>query len=190
MLPAVPDPALGTAIIYQGLVEQACAWLAAAAPGEGAAGRPRGWRTLLGRRGGRPVTRRRRGRCPVCVELVASEWTYLDTLARGVLEAELGAAYAASSGLCLPHVELALARRAGGSGAERLAALTLDRLRGLAGELRRFIDKHDHRVPATFTVREAEGWTSALELIAGRPELFGHQIERTAAPVEPEETDR
>jgi hypothetical protein len=78
-------------------------------------------------------------------------------------------------------MELALARHRRGPGAERLAALTLQRLEALAGDLRRFVDKHDHRARAVFTVREAESWTTALALVAGRPELFGHQMAREAA---------
>lgn len=179
-LPELPESALGTAIVYGGLVEQACAWLATAAAG-GAAGRQRPWGRLFGRGGARrPRPRRPRGRCPVCAELVLSEGAYLDALVGGILAADLGAAYAGSSGLCMPHVELALVRGAGRPGAGRLAALTRERLRALGDDLRGFVAKHDHRARAAITPREAAAWVTAAELVAGRPELFGHQLERGA----------
>jgi hypothetical protein len=180
MLPEVPQSALGAAIVYQGLVERACGWLAAEARGPGGR-RPRGWRRLLPVAGARRPSRRR-GRCPVCIELAATERRYLEALVDGVLDAGLASAYAGSTGLCIPHVELALTLGAARPGAGRLAALTLERLQELADALRRFIDKHDHRERIPFTAREAEAWTRALELVAGRPELFGHQIPRGRRP--------
>jgi hypothetical protein len=174
-----PEAALGTAIVYQALVEQACRWLEATAR---AAGTPEGrgrWRTLVGRaRRTRRVPRSRSERCPVCVELAAAERRYLDGLLAGLAETELDGAYAASDGLCLPHLELALARGAGEPGAARLVAVGREKLRALADDLRRFVDKHDHRVAPRFTDREAAAWRLALSLVAGRAEVFGPQMTR------------
>jgi hypothetical protein len=63
----------------------------------------------------------------------------------------------------------------------RLVVLTREKLRALADDLRRFVDKHDHRVRPSFTEREAAAWQRALALVAGRVELFGPQMERDAA---------
>jgi Family of unknown function (DUF6062) len=178
----MPEAALGTAIVYQGLVEQACRWLDEAARSVGTPAGRRGWRALVGRpRRTRGERRPRRERCPVCVELVAAEACHLDALLAGLEDAELGPAYAASDGLCLPHLELALARAGARPEAARLVALTREKLRALADDLRRFVDKHDHRVRPTFTEREAAAWQQALSLVAGRVELFGPQMERAAA---------
>ena len=123
----------------------------------------------------------RRERCPICLELAAAERRHLDGLLAGLTETELGAAYAASDGLCLPHLELALARAAAGPAATRLVALGQEKLRALADDLRRFVDKHDHRVTPRFTDREAAAWRLALSLVAGRAEVFGPQLTRDGA---------
>ena len=178
----MPEAALGTAIVYQGLVEQACRWLDEAVRSVGRPDGRRGWRALVGRsRRTRGEPRPRRERCPVCVELIAAEACHLDALLEGIEGAELGPAYTASDGLCLPHLELALARAGARPEAARLAVLTREKLRALADELRRFVDKHDHRVRPSFTEREAGAWQQALALVAGRVELFGPDMERAAA---------
>src|SRR6185295_18748020 len=123
--------------------------------------------------------RARRSRCPVCVELVAAETGHLDALLEGLATPPLGPAYAASDGLCLPHLALALG--AAGPGPARLVALTRDRLRALAEDLKQFVDKHDHRIDRpVFTDRQAVAWRQALALVAGRMELFGPEMERAS----------
>jgi hypothetical protein len=113
------------------------------------------------------------------VELVAAEAGHLDALLEGLAAPPLGPAYVASDGLCLPHLDLALARGASGPGPARLVALTRDKLRALAEDLRQFVDKHDHRIARpVFTDREAAAWRQALVLVAGRMELFGPEMER------------
>jgi hypothetical protein len=175
----LPDAALGTAIVYQGLVERACRWLDEAARTAAAPEGRRGWRALVGRgRSTERASRPRRDRCSVCVELAEAERSDLDALLKGLGNAELDRAYAGSDGLCLPHLELALARGGSRPEATRLVVLTREKLRALADDLRRFVDKHDHRVPPSFTDREARAWGLALQLVAGRPELFGSEIRR------------
>jgi hypothetical protein len=175
----MPDAALGTAIVYRALVEQACRWLDATARTIETRARRGGWRALVGRSRQAAVgSRRRRERCPVCIDLAAAERRYLDALLAGLDDARLGPAYAASDGLCLPHLELALGRAATGPEAARLAALTREKLQALAEDLRRFVDKHDHRATPRFTEREAAAWRLALSLVAGRAEVFGPQMGR------------
>jgi hypothetical protein len=174
---------VGTAIIYQTLVERACQWLDEAARAVTTPARRRGWRALMGgsREAGRK-SRSRRARCPVCVELVVSEGCHLDALLGGLADPTLGPAYASSDGLCLPHLELALGRAGASPEALQLVGLAREKLRALAADLGRFVDKHDHRVPRpTFTDREAAAWRQALALVAGRMELFGPEMERTGA---------
>ncbi|HEX2500835.1 MAG TPA: DUF6062 family protein [Methylomirabilota bacterium] len=178
----IPEAALGAAIVYHGLVEQACRWLDEAARAMARPAGRGGWRALVGRpRGTRGDARRRRTRCPVCVELVLSEARHLDALLTGLEDGELGAAYAASDGLCLPHLELAVERAGARPQAARLVALTREKLRALAADLRGFVDKHDHRARPSFTEREAGAWQQALALVAGRAELFGPGMERDGA---------
>jgi Family of unknown function (DUF6062) len=176
----MPEAALGTAIVYQDLVERAGRWLDGVMREVTKPARRRGWRALVGAsREGRTESRSRRARCPVCVELVAAEACYLDELLGGLASPELGRAYRASDGLCLPHVDLALARGGPGTGTAQLVALTREKLRTLAEDLKQFVDKHDHRIARPrFTDREAGASRQALALLAGRMELFGPEMER------------
>jgi len=178
----MPEAALGTAIVYQGLVERACRWLDETARTVGTPEGRRGWRALVGRgRRTGSAPRPRRERCPVCVDLAAAERSHLDALLAGLADAELGPAYAASDGLCLPHLELGLARAGARPEAARLVDLAREKLRALGDDLRRFVDKHDHRMRPSFTDREAAAWRLALALVAGRAELFGPQREQDGA---------
>jgi hypothetical protein len=181
-LSEMPDAALGTAIVYHTLVEQASRWLDETARAAARPARRRGWRALVGRsRSAGSASRSRPARCPVCVELVAAEACYLDGLVDGLAAAELHCAYASSDGLCLPHLDLAVERGAARPGTGPLVALTRDKLRALAEDLKQFVDKHDHRVARPrFTDREAGAWRRALALLAGRVDLFGPEMERDA----------
>jgi hypothetical protein len=184
----MPEAALGTAIVYHALVERACRWLDEAASAVAAAPRRRGWRALVGdARGGlRTTSRSRRAPCPVCVELVRAEASQLEALLDGLASPPLGPAYAASDGLCLPHLDLALARGGARPETARLVALAREKLRALAEDLKQFVDKHDHRVPRpAFTDREAGAWRQALALLAGRLELFGPDMARDERPRAP-----
>ena len=160
------------------LLAQALSWLADEERAARSSRAGRGWRRrlVLGRRARPAVRRRRRGRCPVCVELARAERDYVGALVTGLGDPELDAAYAASDGLCLPHVELALVQADGTPGTARLLARTRERVARLADDLRRFIDKHDHRTRAAFTEREARSWAAAVALLAGRAERFGSDM--------------
>ena len=179
-LSEMPDAALGTAIVYHALVEQASRWLDETATAATTPVRRRGWRALVGR--SRPPgngTRSRHAGCPVCAELVAAEACHLDEVVDGLVAPDFRRAYASSEGLCLPHLVLALERRGHGAGTAQLVDLTREKLRELAQDLRQFVDKHDHRVARPrFTDGEAGAWRRALALLSGRMELFGPEMAR------------
>ena len=179
-LTEMPDAALGTAIVYHALVEQAARWLDETTSPGGKPARRRGWRALVGRsRSARNGTRSRPARCPVCVELVAAEACHLDELVDGLAAPEFRRTYASSEGLCLPHFALALERGGHRAGTAQLVEVTREKLRALAQDLKQFVDKHDHRVARPrFTDREAGAWRRAPTLLSGRMELFGPEMTR------------
>jgi hypothetical protein len=178
VLQEAPGAALAVAIVCEGLLHRAQAWARTAEQALGRGSAVRRWRALLrpGRRGVGIPPRVRSRRCPACVELARAERGYLDTVVNELDHPALGPAYDRSAGLCLPHLELACAR--GRPGAGRLAARTIARLDALQGDLRRFIDKHDHRARERITDGEALAWTGALAFLAGRPEVFGSEVPR------------
>jgi Family of unknown function (DUF6062) len=176
----MPEAALGTAIVYQDLVERACRWLDGVMREVTKPARRRGWRALVGAsREVRAESRSRRARCPVCVELVAAEACHLDELVDGLAAPEFRRTYASSEGLCLPHFALALERGGHRAGTAQLVEVTREKLRALAQDLKQFVDKHDHRVARPrFTDREAGAWRRAPTLLSGRMELFGPEMTR------------
>ena len=179
-LSEMPDAALGTAIVYHALVEQASRWLDETTSAATTQAGRRGWRAVVGR--SRPPGNGiwpRAGGCPVCVELVAAEACHLDELVDGLAAPDFRRAYASSEGLCLPHLALALERGGRSAGAAQLVDLTREKLRALAQDLKQFVDKHDHRVVRPrFTDGEAGAWRRALTLMSGRLELFGPEMVR------------
>ena len=83
--------------------------------------------------------------CPACRILSDVEAAALDALHEGLRRPEFAQAYAASDGLCLPHLRAALAgaRDEDGFGALVRAALARNEL--LRGRLREVMRKHDYR---------------------------------------------
>lgn len=170
-----PNAALGLAIIYQGLLGRARARLSTTRKAPGAAPVFRGWHSW---RGWRRLLRSPRvtdlaqawagrARCPMCITLAGAEAGYVRAALDALDQPEFDAAYARSTGLCLPHVALALGRFPEHRGAATLMTRALPKLDRLAEDLRRFIDKHDHRSEASFTEAEAASWAEAVAFFAG-----------------------
>jgi hypothetical protein len=118
------------------------------------------------------------GDAPAADPKVAEKGVTLHTLLEYIDDAEFEAVYVGSAGVCLPHLTLALAHFPEHPGAAPLVGHTIGQLDRLKQERRGFIDKHDCRARARFTDEEAASWTAALEFLAGRPELFGHEMPR------------
>jgi hypothetical protein len=184
VLPLLPDSALGSAILCEGLLGRARRGLSERRRALERPARDRAWTRLLRRRrepGGEG--RRRPPGCPVCEMVARAERNYLDTLVASVEDAELAAAFRGSAGLCLPHLGLVLDR-----GDRRAAVLldwTLDKVDRLLGDLRAFVDKHDYRATARASPEEAASWRAALALLAGAPDLFGPDLRPRGDPRRP-----
>jgi hypothetical protein len=86
------------------------------------------------------------GPCPACREQAAAEGRLLDTLLAHLDAPDFRAAYAASAGLCLPHLAQAVTRGRGPA-VTALVALARERLAGLRAELEEYLRKqrHEHR---------------------------------------------
>lgn len=130
---------LATAIVYRDVLVNAARRLEHAHAG----GTSR-LASLLGGRGTRrvPVTGEP-GRCPGCRVRGESERRHLALLRTRVTEPQIQASYRAADGLCLPHLERAIA--AADAGARVLAAAAADNLGTLVGALDDYIAKHDYR---------------------------------------------
>ncbi|HEV8306112.1 MAG TPA: DUF6062 family protein [Methylomirabilota bacterium] len=150
------------------------------------------WRRLFGRRPSVGFLRARatRRRCPLCEMVGSAETGYLQTLLDHIQDPDFDRAYARSTGVCLPHLTLALARFPRHAGAVLLLGQALRRLDRLAEHLAGFIGKHDYRKHAPFTDEEAASWTNALDFVAGHPKLFGNEIPRSLTPAPTDQAPR
>jgi hypothetical protein len=164
---STPGAPLPTAIVYHDLLVRARARLETARRELVGFRAGRGWRRLLPGRRRLSLVRRwaTRARCPLCATAGEAEAGYLRTTLDHLEEPAFARAYAASAGLCLPHVLAALATSH--RGADRLVVHTLQKLDRLAADLRGFVDKHDHQSRTAFTPEEAAAWTEALAFFVG-----------------------
>ncbi len=154
---------LGTAIIYRDVVNTLTRALEASAPA--APGR------LFGNRGGNLGKRLAATvPCPACRLEQDAEQRTAKTLLKHLGQAEIGPAYVAAGGLCLPHFQLALGH-ASESATRTLAGWQATALRKLRDELDELIRKHDHRF-AREPITEAEGdsWQRGVAAVVGRDE--------------------
>jgi hypothetical protein len=100
--------------------------------------------------------------CPVCPPVREAAAAYLAALLEGASDPARRRALAAGPGVpCRPHLEAAIAPR----------------LRHLGAALTAFIAKQDYRSAEPPTADEARAWGEALEHLAGRPALFGSELQ-------------
>lgn len=190
MLREIHHATLGIAIIYHDLVGRAIDALAATARTLEAPAPVRGLRRLFRRALSLPVLTAwsGRARCPACQGLGAFEQHYLKVLVDYADDPEFARALDRSSGVCLPHLLLAMAAHPEHPGLGPLLNRLVPKARKLRDVLQEYVAKHDYQRKEPFTDEEAHAVERALELFVGRPELFGNQILRT--PERHEEPDR
>ena len=171
MLREVSDPAFGSAILCEDLLRVAISRFQKKGP--------LAWLGRLRGRGRRSVLvdlHRRRAVCPGCTLSAESEQRYVELALSFVDDPEFDQAYDRSQGLCVPHAVKALHLGAGSAEAQRLVTRTLSKWTELRRDLEGFIGKHDHQKRQPFTEAESTAYLRALEMIAGAPGLFGHDV--------------
>jgi hypothetical protein len=131
------------------------------------------WRDLLSQSLEGNDSCRRRGRhrprmCPACEAAVEAERRYLGTLLDHIEVGELRNEYAASRGLCLPHVRAALAQ-ASPEAKRFLMASESDKLARLSAELAEIILNNDYRFREEPWGAERDAWIRATGKLVGEP---------------------
>jgi hypothetical protein len=119
---------------------------------------------------------RRRSLCLVCERAGEAEHRYLQAMLTRVDDPEFRLAYAASDGLCVPHVLRAAELVRGRGALIQLLQLTVVKWARARGELASFIAKHDHRNTRPFTDAETASCRRVLELLSGAPAIFGNDL--------------
>jgi hypothetical protein len=157
--------ALGVALIADDLLKT-LRELLAARPQE----RPGAWGRLLGAIGGsRALAGHLRGKapCPLCAHLIQQTPVHVRSLLQDLATGDGQAAYAASAGLCMPHLVQALEAGDPAEGIPFLAAHQQQAWQNLEAELQEFIRKSDYQFTGEPIGAERDAWRRAFRLLAG-----------------------
>ncbi|MCU0508812.1 MAG: hypothetical protein MUC34_10480 [Anaerolineae bacterium] len=153
---------LGAAIIYRDVINTLVKTLE---------GRSGGGPRLFGR--GQPELSRALGGsedCPACALERDAEGRAAKILLNHLGDAEIGATYRASGGLCLPHFQLVLGQGSQSAG-NTLAEWQAEGWSRLRDQLDELIRKHDYRFRSEIvTDEEAEAWQRAIAAVTGEAE--------------------
>jgi hypothetical protein len=177
ILPGIHNSALGVALIYSHLLQETVDHLQTAR--QGAHPRTRGrrlWERLTGSRRDVPpmlAWRQRKARCPICTFARQAERDDLTTIFEYLGEPGFGEAFSRSSGLCLPHLYLAMTIGRDHPHLPTLLAVHEARWKDLLWELEEFARKFDYRYADEVKGRETSSWHRVLEVFTGRAGLFG-----------------
>lgn len=113
------------------------------------------------------------GACPACQHFNDLARMYAETLVNSLEQEDVSSVYSHSTGLCLPHLLLALRYGASESGLDRLLAQQVAAWRALDHQLAEFIRKHDYRFQAEgLTAAEQDVWRRAFSALSSR--RYGH----------------
>lgn len=173
--------ALGSATMMQGVLRELIRTLDAGQVGRAGPSRLRALARSANVDVGHPATRQLatalspQTPCPLCANEAAVERQLADTLLSQMTPGgELAAAYAASSGLCLPHFRGVVARGLPGPNLSALVAEQRAIWVRLEAELEEFLRKSDHRFRHEPFGAERDSWRRAISAISG--ELPDHLI--------------
>lgn len=150
---------LGTAYIYETLLERIGKEIERQKPGRGA-----GLRSRLG--AGNVPAMMPEKRCLVCIQRDEQEALLIATLLKGLGEPPFRSAYQASPGLCFPHLRAALGS-ANGESFQLLQSQALDEQAKLRDQLKEIIRKHDYRFRDEPTGDERGATDRAVHHVAG-----------------------
>jgi hypothetical protein len=115
--------------------------------------------------------------CPACRNQLETRQRYLTILVEGLVMPEIKAAYEASPGFCLPHLEMLLEIIKDPSVQDPsiqkiVSEFETRKLAGLWDELQEFIRKHDYRYTDEPYGEERDSWVRAIKKLTGNRIVF------------------
>jgi hypothetical protein len=116
--------------------------------------------------------------CPACQSVRFSEEMYLGILLDYITEEDFGNQFSRSSGICFPHLTIAIEMYPGHRNLRFFIQRQMEKWESLKAELGEFIRKHDYKYADEARGAESDSWKRALEMLAGKREIFPNQMRR------------
>lgn len=113
------------------------------------------------------------GPCIACKTMQDSEVMYIGMIADHLNEADFQAVFRDSSGLCLPHVRLALRQMKRSSDSELFLTIQRGIWERLKAELETYVRKNQVDHLGEVIGGEGDSWLRAIALLSGEPGIFG-----------------
>lgn len=111
--------------------------------------------------------------CPACVLVYQNEQSNIDVLLENWDDDFLRTAFKESSGLCLPHLRMALGRAKYREKFDKLKQVQLEIWQRLLAELDEFIRKQDYRFSHEPVGDERDSWSRAINIVSGNWRVAG-----------------
>jgi Family of unknown function (DUF6062) len=119
-----------------------------------------------------------KGGCPACQVILDHERHALESILNFLHDGEFAHRFERSAPLCVLHTTRVAETNGLHPSLRRLIELQRHKYAHLVGELAEFCRKHDYRFAHESWGSESDSWLRALELLAGKPEVFGNDIHR------------
>ena len=116
--------------------------------------------------------------CPACQVILEHERHALETILNSLHDGDFTRRFERSAPLCILHTTRAAETQGTHPGLRELIELQRHKYAHLVGELDQLCRKHDYRFAHESWGAEADSWLRAIELLAGKPEVFGNDIHR------------
>jgi hypothetical protein len=121
---------------------------------------------------------RRRRICPACEVILEHERHALETILNFLHEPAFARRFEAGAPLCLVHTMRAAGCNDCHPHLHMLIDMQCRKYAGLVAELEEFCRKQDYRFSHQPWGQESDSWLRAIEVLAGRPNVFGNDVHR------------
>lgn len=120
----------------------------------------------------------RTGECEVCISVVGTELSYLHELLVWFDDEEMRIAFDSSFGLCLPHLDLLIARHPHEKNLPALIEAEQRKCEALHTELGEYLHKLDYQYSNEPKGAERDSWRRVVELCVGKSRIFNSRMQR------------
>jgi hypothetical protein len=177
---SIASSALGVAIVANDLITEEMARLDGLLRGPTITPLQHGLRDKLSIKSIRAYIRgwRQKEICPACQVILEHERYALEAILHGLHDEDFAPRFERSAPLCILHTARVVETQGRHPELRKLVERQRRKYAHLAGELDEFCRKHDYRFAREPWGAESDSWLRAIELLAGKPEVFGNDIHR------------